>query len=127
MENLTFGDKLVLLRRKNNISQKKLASKLKIHVTNISRYEKNEYVPNHETLIKIAKLFNVSIDYLLLDNVEYREIININDTRLLNRAKKIDQLNEEDRNTIINVIDSMLAKHKLQHMGDFPEKDYSVA
>jgi transcriptional regulator with XRE-family HTH domain len=113
MGDMTFGDKLVFLRRKFKVSQKALAKHIGIHVTNISRYEKNLYTPNHEALMKIAKYFKVSLDYLLFDNIEYREMVDIKDGRLLKKVRELDKLDEKDRDSVLNIIDGMLAKHQM--------------
>ncbi len=53
------------LRKKNNISQIKLALDLDTNQNSISRYENMERQADYETLIRIADYFNVSLDYLL--------------------------------------------------------------
>lgn len=53
------------LRKRNNISQQKLASLLNVHQTAISQWETGRTTPDIETANTMAKLFNVSLDYLL--------------------------------------------------------------
>ena len=53
------------LRRKQRISQLKLAIDLNMNQNTISRYENLEREADYETLIKFADYFNVSLDYLL--------------------------------------------------------------
>jgi len=57
--------KLKELRVQNNISQKSLADKLNICQATLSHWENGKYEPDVGTLMRIAKLFNVSIDYLI--------------------------------------------------------------
>ena len=52
-------------RDKINISQRQLAFKLNISPTALNKYEKNLNEPSIETLIKIADIFNISIDELV--------------------------------------------------------------
>lgn len=54
-----------LLRKELNLSQEELAEKLGIDVSSINRYEKDKREPEYATLLQIAALFNVSVDYLL--------------------------------------------------------------
>ena len=56
--------KLKELRVQNNMSQKALAEKLNICQSTLSHWENSKYDPDIDTLMKIAKIFNVSIDYL---------------------------------------------------------------
>ncbi len=53
------------LREQKNESQQKLAMILNISQTMISRYEKGQAYPDIETLMAIAKHYNVSVDYLI--------------------------------------------------------------
>lgn len=60
-----LGERLQELRKDHNLSQKQLADKLNLSVHTISSYERNISEPNDEIKVRIAKLFNTSIDYLL--------------------------------------------------------------
>ena len=53
------------LRKKNNISQLKLALDLNLNQNSISRYETGEREAGYALLIRFADYFDVSIDYLL--------------------------------------------------------------
>ena len=53
------------LRKKQKISQIKLAIDLGMNQNSISRYENGERQADYETLISFADYFYVSIDYLL--------------------------------------------------------------
>ena len=53
------------LRKKNHISQVKLAMDLSMNQNTISRYERGEHEADYDTLIAIADYFGVSVDYLL--------------------------------------------------------------
>jgi len=60
-----LGERLAFLRRKENISQKELGDKLNISHYTISSYEKGRSEPNDEIKIRIARYFNVTLDYLV--------------------------------------------------------------
>ena len=57
--------KLKELRKKNNISQAKLAIEMNIAQNTISQYENEVRHADYDVLITIADFFDVSIDYLL--------------------------------------------------------------
>lgn len=52
------------LREQRRLNQEWLAVKLNVSQSTISAYEIGERVPDLETLIAIAKFFDVSLDYL---------------------------------------------------------------
>ena len=58
------GERLLILRERDDISQVELAKILNIGSASISKYEANEQEPPDYMKIKIAKHFNVSLDYL---------------------------------------------------------------
>ncbi|WP_078392851.1 helix-turn-helix domain-containing protein [Shouchella patagoniensis] len=61
----SFRVRLKQLREEHNFTQQDLAEHLLISIRQYRRYEKGDYEPNIETLIKLANYFNVSLDYLL--------------------------------------------------------------
>lgn len=60
-----LGERLAFLRRRENISQKELGEKLNISHYTISSYEKGRSEPNDEIKVRIARYFNVTLDYLV--------------------------------------------------------------
>ena len=60
-----FADNLKRLRVENNLSQKALAEKLNVNFRTVSAWEKSVCEPSIEMLVKIADIFNESIDDLL--------------------------------------------------------------
>ena len=115
MSDLTFGEKLMLLRKKRKVSQRALGKLLNINYSNFPKYEQNMHIPSPDILVKLADYFNVSLDYLLRDKELEEDFSNIKDRRFVKKIKDIDQLADEDRNSIINLLDGMLAKHKFSN------------
>ena len=65
MNKLDFAEKLNRFRLSHGLSQKQLAEKLNISNKAVSKWENAEAMPPIETLIKIAKIFNTTIDELV--------------------------------------------------------------
>lgn len=61
---MLFGEILSELRKDNGLTQQDLANRLSVSVHTISSYERNLILPSDEIKIQIAKMFNVSLDYL---------------------------------------------------------------
>lgn len=64
---MTFGEKLQDLRRKAGMSQDTLAERLDVSRQAVSKWERDETMPETEKLVRIAQLFGASLDELLLD------------------------------------------------------------
>ncbi len=65
-----FQERLVELRKLNNLTQRQVADYLKIAQPSYIRYENGSSQPSLESLVKLADLFETSIDYLC-GRVEY--------------------------------------------------------
>jgi transcriptional regulator with XRE-family HTH domain len=70
-----FRSRLKELRKKNGFSQKELAERLSLSRPTITAYESGIRTPPVETIINIADIFEVSIDYLLgrVDEPSYNQ------------------------------------------------------
>lgn len=60
-----LGDVLAELRKDNGLTQKQLAEKFNISGATISSYETGAHQPTIEVLVRYAKTFDVTTDYLL--------------------------------------------------------------
>ncbi len=63
--NIEIANRLVNLRKNNNLSQEALASKLGISRQAVSKWERAEASPDTDNLILLARLYGVSLDDLL--------------------------------------------------------------
>lgn len=63
--NIEIANRLLQLRKENNLSQEELARKLGISRQAVSKWERAEASPDTDNLIGLARLYNVSIDELL--------------------------------------------------------------
>lgn len=59
-----FGKNLEIERKKQHITQEKLAELASVSVQTISGYEQGTKSPNLKTVVKIANALNLSLDYL---------------------------------------------------------------
>lgn len=65
MKNNEFGNNLKQLRLEKRISQRKLGEIFEIVNQTVSFWETGSREPDLDTLVKIAKYFGVTTDYLL--------------------------------------------------------------
>lgn len=63
--NLHIANRLLQLRKERGLSQEDLADQLGISRQAVSKWERAEASPDTDNLICLAKLYNVSLDYLL--------------------------------------------------------------
>lgn len=63
--NNILGERLKELRLEKQITQRELAKTINVDPTRITKWELGKTRPIYEDLINLAKLFEVSVDYLL--------------------------------------------------------------
>ena len=81
---MSLGEKLRECRKMVNLTQEELAEKLCVSRQAITKWESDKGIPDIVNIKNIAKLFDVSIDYLLDDgeiisDFVLKESINISD------------------------------------------------
>ena len=60
-----LGARIALLRRNAGMSQSQLAGQLKISPSAVGMYEQGRREPSAEILVAMARIFGVTVDYLL--------------------------------------------------------------
>lgn len=88
-----FENVLKTLRLKENMTQVQLAQKLGVTKSVISAYETGLHLPSYNILIHIAKIYNVSTDYLL--GLEHKQEIDLSG------------LSQEEIDALLNLIKAM--------------------
>jgi len=66
-----FHEKLKMLRKKQGLTQKEVARLLGTVQGVYSKWERGVYEPNYENLSMLACIFDVSVDFLLSDYIEF--------------------------------------------------------
>ena len=110
---MKFKEKLVYLRKQKKWSQQELSDQVGVQITHISRLENGKSQPSVELLRKIAQAFGVTMDYLVDEEAEEASPVTIKNKSLAKKLELLEHLDQEDQQTIINVIDSMLTKKKM--------------
>ena len=67
---MTLGQKIKKLRNDKGLTQKDLADQVHVTFQTVSKWEKDENEPDVSTLREIAKLFGVTVDYLINEDEE---------------------------------------------------------
>ena len=109
---MKLHEKIKRLRKEHGMSQAKLAEVAGVHKAHFSRLERGLYQPSVEVLKKIAKILNVSTDYLLNDDVDELAPVKIEDKNLMEKVRLIDSLELEEKNALMKIIDALLTKKK---------------
>ncbi|SQC55493.1 HTH-type transcriptional regulator immR [Listeria newyorkensis] len=77
-EGMDFGEKLISLRKKHQLTQKQLAEKIGVTSSTISKYENDNHRPPIFILAKLADELGTTTDFLLDDVAGLREKNSVN-------------------------------------------------
>lgn len=75
----TFGKKLHSLMKDNKITQQELAEKLNVRRGSVSNWVTDRRMPDSDTIVDLANIFNVTTDYLLGNDKNIKDDINSKD------------------------------------------------
>ncbi|WP_455257772.1 helix-turn-helix domain-containing protein [Peptoniphilus asaccharolyticus] len=67
---MILADKIIEERKKNGWSQEELAEKLGVSRQSVSKWESAQSVPDLNRILNMSKIFGVSTDYLLKDEID---------------------------------------------------------
>lgn len=70
---MILADKIMELRKKAGWSQEELAAQLGVSRQSVSKWEGAQSMPDMEKIVQLSRLFNVTTDYLLKDEIEELE------------------------------------------------------
>lgn len=74
---MILADKIIRLRKQFGWSQEELAEKMNVSRQSVSKWESANSIPDLNKILKLAEIFGVSTDYLLKDEIEEVETINV--------------------------------------------------
>jgi transcriptional regulator with XRE-family HTH domain len=100
------------LRLEREWKQSELAEKLGLQQKQISAYERGASKPSTEALIKLATIFNVSLDYLVGNLHGYNPNLKVKDKELLRYFEILDQYDEKERMMAKEMLNLLIMKHK---------------
>ena len=119
-----MGQRIQELRKYNKMTGEELGKKLNVAKSTVSLWEGGSRTPNTEMLQSIAKVFDVSTDYLLTGNeptpkgyyqdsetAEYAEYLRTRpEAKMLFSASK--DISKEEMEEVVNYIEYLKTKHK---------------
>jgi transcriptional regulator with XRE-family HTH domain len=76
-----------------------------MHPVNMTKLEQGKNMPSADTLIRLSDIFNVSIDYLLSDEVKQRDSTVLQDKELLESFAKVERMNEHTKSIVKEFMD----------------------
>ncbi|KPU42991.1 HTH-type transcriptional regulator ImmR [Oxobacter pfennigii] len=98
---MILADKILSLRKNNGWSQEELAEKMNVSRQSISKWESAAAIPDINRILELAKLFGVTTDYLLKDDLETTVYSDTDETENYIRVS-LQEMNDFLRNKAIH-------------------------
>lgn len=102
-----IGTKIMNLRKRKGLSQTDFAQAIGASRTMVGNYERNVNAPSIEMIAKIAKVLEVSIDFLIGEGkiAQY-------DKEVIKRIEDIQQLDSDTQSKLFFLIDNVVQNFK---------------
>ena len=117
---------LQLLRKKHNYTQDELAKRLDISRQAVSKWETGAAIPDLEVLLKISKLYGITINDILEPNIPTKKITDFEQLSEVPENELREILKQYDMTSL--VIASMGASPEINNLLEklFPDVDYKM-
>jgi len=111
-----LGERIRELRTKRGWTQQQLAERVGVQQKQISSYERGANIPSGQTFIALSEAFSVSLDFLAQLSAHTSPQGAIADLDLLEKAQKVDRLDEHDRALVKDVMDLVVLKSTVRQL-----------
>ena len=108
-----FPNKLRHLRKTKGWSQGQLGKMIGADLQRISKYERGVMWPTMELMVRLAKVFEVSVDYLIRDK-ENATISKIKNPDLRHQIEEVNDLPDADQETVVSFLDAFIKRRKFE-------------
>ena len=109
----SLSNTLKKVREAKGLSQKELAGSINMAQAQYSRIENGKNDPSFSVIVKIAKALDLSLsDFFKADDI-FNEV-NTYDKTLVEKLQLLDSLDEQEKQSIYTLIDSLISKKKLK-------------
>lgn len=112
---MAFRETFVRLRKERAWTQAHLAEEIGISLAQVKKYEKGSSSPTLPILAKIATAFGVGADELVFGSDNGLAAGRL-DSELLRRFEMIAELPDRERDAVMIVLDSIIAKNRLREV-----------
>jgi len=111
---MSIADNIKKLREDKGLMQKEVYTEIGLKPAHYNKLEKALGEPFIDILDKLAAFYGVTIDEIIHYSKATPKAIRVEDKTASEQVRLMAQLNEKDKSTVMNIIDTMLTKQKFQ-------------
>jgi len=109
---MSIADNIRKIREQKGLRQKEVYTFLEIGKSVYSKIENEGREATVQELLKLSKLFDMTIDQIINYEGDIPTEIILEDKSILEQNRLFDELDEEDRITVFKIVDKMLTTKK---------------
>lgn len=109
---MSITDNIIKIRTAKGLRQKDVYSYLDISKSVYSKIENGGREATVQELIKIAELFDMTVDQIINYEGDTPSPVTLEDKSILEQNRLFNELDEEDRQTVLKIVDKMLTTKK---------------
>ena len=117
---------LQFLRKSRNYTQDDLAKKLDISRQAVSKWETGTAIPDLEVLLKISKLYNITINDILEPKVEPKRITDFEQISTISEKELKEVLKQFDANSLVTALMGASPETNSYCERMFPDIDFEM-
>jgi transcriptional regulator with XRE-family HTH domain len=109
---MSIADNIKKIREQKGLLQKEVYTFLKIGKSVYSKIENGGREATVQELVKLSKLFDMSVDEIINYEGDTPKEVTLKDKTVTEQNRLFDELDEEDRQTVLKIVDKMLTTKK---------------
>lgn len=110
-----FSGRLKALRESRKLTQTRLAELIGVNSRAYNRWERGTFIPQLDTLMKIADVLNVTLDELVGRTTTVHEPA-VHNAKLYALLQDVDALPDADQQALIILMDSLVKRAKMDRV-----------
>jgi transcriptional regulator with XRE-family HTH domain len=110
---MKLSETIKKVREAKGLSQKQVATAAKMQQAQYSRIESGKTDPSFSLVMRIAKALGVTLTELFKADEIFTDVKSADKT-LMEKLRLIDTLDDQEKQSLFNIVDSLVAKKKLK-------------
>ena len=110
-----IGERLKQLRKEKHLTQAEIAKAMNVRASQYHKTETGKVIPSLKTLIKIAKVLNVSLDKIVFGEEDGGSISN---SSLSKKINKLENLSSDEQRLANELLDLVFTRATVKNMAE---------
>ena len=120
---MSVASNIKRLREEKGLLQKEVAAEMGLGISHYSKIENAQREASVDLLDKLSKFYGITIDQIVHMSEEVPTDITLEDKTVSEQVRLIAQLDDKDKSTVLEIIETMLTKKKFK---DFFNKNVAA-